>query len=418
MIWCGCHMIMFWVHDSALMKVVGAMFFVNGWSAFGAHTFNNALCGAVDKLSMLFTVWLVAGFCFEELIEASSAYDSSTKYFASCSFMKWYDGLLMPLAGVREVSGKESSKAAVKATAERSFNRSFFTGGLWCGCCSLLWWAVGKEIDAPDQGFFIMMFGLPIAVSLSIAIIIGYSRFDEPSDTFSGRVSGLTWVECKETELTKLTELPELVQALREAKLTFTQPAIGAVFFSRGQRIYTMKANEWELVHGKWEQLLTGDGKAELHLDQFITLSEKRFRPARAVLQDYSIERLWFGVRLMIVGAGSWGLTESYCDESAFFRWFPGHVLWHVCMSVGLTHALIFAIMLRANNFRASVVRIGHEGEASACNDIEMNQRSLGPIARWYFWFLPGFVFMPDLQPQLSSEGAAPVKKLARFLEA
>ena len=157
MIWCGCHMIMFWVHDSALMKVVGAMFFVNGWSAFGAHTFNNALCGAVDKLSMLFTVWLVAGFCFEELIEASSAYDSSTKYFASCSFMKWYDGLLMPLAGVREVSGKESSKAAVKATAERSFNRSFFTGGLWCGCCSLLWWAVGKEIDAPDQGFFIMM---------------------------------------------------------------------------------------------------------------------------------------------------------------------------------------------------------------------------------------------------------------------
>lgn len=198
----------------------------------------------------------------------------------------------------------------------------------------------------------------------------------QPSDTFSGRVSGLTWVECKETELTKLTELPELVQALREAKLTFTQPAIGAVFFSRGQRIYTMKANEWELVHGKWEQLLTGDGKAELHLDQFITLSEKRFRPARAVLQDYSIERLWFGVRLMIVGAGSWvstrlqctphayyhvthapcrhlpvgalqGLTESYCDESAFFRWFPGHVLWHVCMSVGLTHALIFAIMLR-----------------------------------------------------------------------
>ena len=61
-IWCGIHMLIFWTHESIFFRFLAALFVVNGWSSFGYHYGKDPICGFIDKLSMLFTVWVVAGF--------------------------------------------------------------------------------------------------------------------------------------------------------------------------------------------------------------------------------------------------------------------------------------------------------------------------------------------------------------------
>ena len=63
--------------------------------------------------------------------------------------------------------------------------------------------------------------------------------------------------------------------------------------------------------------------------------------------------RFQVGVSAALVGALCWLFGELLCDEFAFFRWFPGHVVWHVSMSWGLMQTLIYGTMLRANNHNA-----------------------------------------------------------------
>ena len=58
-------------------------------------------------------------------------------------------------------------------------------------------------------------------------------------------------------------------------------------------------------------------------------------------------------------GAGAWIVTENLCDRTDtigyFFRWFPGHFLWHTTVAYGMTNALLLAGVLRADNFRPRV---------------------------------------------------------------
>ena len=57
--------------------------------------------------------------------------------------------------------------------------------------------------------------------------------------------------------------------------------------------------------------------------------------------------RLGGGAAVALVGAGCWILTEALCDSSDFFKWLPGHALWHVLMSTGLLNCLLFGVVLR-----------------------------------------------------------------------
>ena len=48
--------------------------------------------------------------------------------------------------------------------------------------------------------------------------------------------------------------------------------------------------------------------------------------------------RFRFGVCLSAFGIASWIGVESGCAVSAFFVWYPGHVVFHVLISVGVTN--------------------------------------------------------------------------------
>ena len=47
-----------------------------------------------------------------------------------------------------------------------------------------------------------------------------------------------------------------------------------------------------------------------------------------------------------------WIVTEQLCCTSDFFKLFPGHLIWHLGMTLGLVNCLVYAALLRADNFR------------------------------------------------------------------
>ena len=112
--------------------------------------------------------------------------------------------------------------------------------------------------------------------------------------------------------------------------------------------------------------------------------------------------RFFVGVGVALTGVTCWLACEQLCDSATFFRWFPGHVVWHVTMSWGLMHTLIWGAVLRANNFRA-LVRFYEPPPISAPS-------LSGEFGQWlgarYFLLMPAFDFTPDVQcrPSLNQQ--------------
>ena len=44
-------------------------------------------------------------------------------------------------------------------------------------------------------------------------------------------------------------------------------------------------------------------------------------------------------------------MTETLCDRSHAFRIFPGHLLFHVLLCIGILHISIYPSLLRTDNF-------------------------------------------------------------------
>ena len=81
------------------------------------------------------------------------------------------------------------------------------------------------------------------------------------------------------------------------------------------------------------------------------SMTEATYRGARF--------RFHLGLFTAFAGAVVWSLTEQMCDRAdavgTLFRWFPGHFVWHVSCAYGLCNALLFAGVLRADNFNTEV---------------------------------------------------------------
>jgi len=69
-IWCGVHMLLFWRTESQLLLLIGASFFVNGWSALLSHATGDATSAIIDRWSLVLTVWLVMAFVIDEFTQA------------------------------------------------------------------------------------------------------------------------------------------------------------------------------------------------------------------------------------------------------------------------------------------------------------------------------------------------------------
>ena len=98
-----------------------------------------------------------------------------------------------------------------------------------------------------------------------------------------------------------------------------------------------------------------------------------------------AIMRLWLGLFLCSISATLWMVTEGHCDEVNFFKVFPGHLIWHIGMTLGLLNCLVYAALLRADNFSQHPRFVG---AGNCC------------IGLLYFSILPGLVFLVDDEDQ------------------
>ena len=73
------------------------------------------------------------------------------------------------------------------------------------------------------------------------------------------------------------------------------------------------------------------------------------------------------------------------CDDSDFFKLFPGHLLWHDLLSGGLLNCLAYGLLLRANNLAGS--RLPQAADEPL---LTLTKGSVGSrAASLYFWVLP-----------------------------
>ena len=103
--WCGCHMLMWWRHDSTLLHLLSSLFVVNGISAALAHYWSETAWHRIDGMSMALTAWLACGFLFEEICEN---YYSSRKHLDRRSLWRlvaWVFMFLAPFWWLSETNG-------------------------------------------------------------------------------------------------------------------------------------------------------------------------------------------------------------------------------------------------------------------------------------------------------------------------
>lgn len=102
--------------------------------------------------------------------------------------------------------------------------------------------------------------------------------------------------------------------------------------------------------------------------------------------------RFLIGAYIALLGAIAWVATENMCDRTdqigTLFKWLPGHFLWHVMMSYGLTQCLLFAGALRADNFHADVTIDTNGRGVLTCGICPC-------LTSWYFALMPRLVLMP-----------------------
>ena len=94
-IWCGCHMLLFWRHDSTMLHLIASLFIVNGLSAAVAHGTNIYSWHRIDGMSMALTAWLATGFLFEEIAENFYATRKHMGQRAMLRMISWFLFLLV-----------------------------------------------------------------------------------------------------------------------------------------------------------------------------------------------------------------------------------------------------------------------------------------------------------------------------------
>lgn len=129
-IWMGCHMLIFWVHPSGLLRHISSTFVVNGVSSFIYHYTNYKSWLHIDGMSMLFVAWLVFAYIIEELIQ-NFDYKSNVKFYSTSTRM--------------------------------------VVGMYWFIACGVGWWMIA---DAPFNGklygdkLYNVMFAIPLVMSI------------------------------------------------------------------------------------------------------------------------------------------------------------------------------------------------------------------------------------------------------------
>ena len=85
---------------------------------------------------------------------------------------------------------------------------------------------------------------------------------------------------------------------------------------------------------------------------------EYKTQRAQIAASTDDLDRAWFhlkvGIGVAVIGTLMWIATENLCDDVKFFRWFPGHIFWHLLMTYGLGNVMMFITFIRANDAQST----------------------------------------------------------------
>jgi len=219
----GFYQLVAWKHDSAYLRAISTMFFVNGWGSMLCHVTGFVWWDFCDRMTMVTVAYMSLILVMEEAANAR-------RVTLGCTDL-----------------GKE----------DPLWVRILRAGG-YCVCFSAIWFVYVLTLEGCDIGHYPLIPGLTEAVGFGAPIVV---------------ILGLV---CLERFLWR--------DAIRASNAD---------------------------VRKAWRMVIAG-----------------------------SI--------ISIIATLIWVLTEQACDTVVFFRWFPGHVFWHLLMPYGIQQIMQFVVFMRA----------------------------------------------------------------------
>ena len=269
-LYCGLHMLIFWVHDSAMLKLIATFFCVNGISSFFYHMTGLKRWLLADGNSMVLLVYMVVAYMYDELVE---------------NFMQQYVD-----------AGAKRTARLVHTLYWKTVFRRALSALIWMACLMFAWfWIFGRvtsdaESAASDGVGHVVVFGGALAAILVFGCVIAALR-----------------------------------HTARRAR----------------RRMMMLEAQRSGPGQGVGGQVARERSTSADPLSQFV---QDRVMLGAGV-------RFAVGLVAAILSASIWIATEALCDRNLFFRVFPGHMVWHLGMTWGLVNCLVYAALLRADNF-------------------------------------------------------------------
>ena len=150
-VYCGMHMLYFWVHDSAMLRLIASMFCVNGVASFFYHMTNLRSWGLTDGNTMLFLVWVVVAYMWDEFIETLAVQ-------CSC-FPTW-----------NQVSRSELGAEAYWCV----FARRAFSAVVWVTALAGAWWLMFSEVTTKTT--HAIAIAVPLLVLVFFAVVLTVLR--------------------------------------------------------------------------------------------------------------------------------------------------------------------------------------------------------------------------------------------------
>ena len=349
--WCGLHMLLFNQHDDLTLKLVAALFCLNGAASFLYHWTGYDSALAIDGYLMMNAVWLTTGFVLENL--TSHMVDGPAPWDGMC-----HKGFIM-----------------------RRIIRTIYWVAVTCVPALFLlalerpWRAYVGNISPWFLGAFIAPLVLMLVVNVVLMLSGAHARAgrtrspprNQPwlRDALPGSPSGRA--------LRPSCRLPTAFILT----CTRTRPRVATT------------------------HLLAAIEDAGFEHYPSFEAGLRTFSAARS--------RFFWGLTLVLLGVGAWLLSEGLCDQFDAFKVFPGHALFHVLMALGLTNCIIYPATLRARTYGAHVKLLIDSPLLHDVPSLSPPLRVLRLVGRvialTYFFIFPAMRFVRSATLVTSSSG-------------
>ena len=394
---CGIFMLRTWKTSSPFVQLISSLFFVNGFFSFLTHMTGFYRYLQPDGKSMVLLAWLVFAFIVQEIVQA------------------WKRQTRKSEAVLQEEGHSIEKIGAMLRQTWWHHMVPWLETLAYAGSVIMYYWTT-EVVELAELAII-----FPMVLCVFLGIIVGMPRSWTPS--------GLEWERLHlkpgsqpakwqrevafDSDDDDGTDLGEALSTALETQQTFTRkewerfetrlrpvPQLGGVCACLRSDL-----RDYHIVHSRVVDEVSGEWVPCIYKPRERWLRRRYKLPmdyglVHPMVEEHARHTFGSGVLTTIVGALFWVVIELFCDNDkyALLRVVPAHGMWHVMVSVGLTNALSYAVVLHADDSGREVKFVtNNKQRAAAFPEIYWPHEPMTPLKRLWVLLALGWL-VPSLE--------------------